>query len=249
MVRGHTVQYNAVLMGRNDGLISFAEAAARLDVTHAHLGHMVRQGYLRPAKIGRNKHHHLFRQEDVNAVLTMRRRGVDLPKLAVATMQAHSLSLSNAAKLEKICAFLGLENNRLRTDEDSIFTLHLKTVETLKTDLYRTTPAAVLEWASTFNAIDEGYLQLLETFTNDPHPWCAYLDLANAMMTRQNPGPATNLDFAYGCLDAARRHLRHVSYFFVMVRSGERVANKAFIKAELDDEIIAQLHPDMTLVN
>lgn len=231
-------------MGRNEDLLSFEETAARLNVTRSHLGHMMRQGHIRPAKVGRHRSDSRFRPEDVNALLELRRRGrIDLPRIASVATQARNLSLSNAAKLEKLCAFLGLENNRLRTDEDSVFMLHMKTQDTLKLDLTELHAAAVMEWASTFNGFDEAYLQIIEDYTADPHPWSAYLVLANKMMAFQRSKPETNLRFAYACLDSARRHLRHVSYFYVMSRSGERLANDLFIKGAVDDEVIAQLHP------
>lgn len=230
-------------MGRNDDLLSFVETADQLGVTRSHLGHMIRQGYIRPAKIGRHRNEARFRPEDVHAVLELRRNNVDLPKLAAMASQARSLSLSNAAKLEKLCAFLGLENNRLRTDEDSVFMLHMKTQDTYELELSDLRAGAIMEWASTFNGIDEAYLQIVAEFTKDPAPWRAYLRLANKLMAEQNTRTETNLKFAYSCLDSSRRHLRHVSYFYVTVRSGERLANDLFVRGEVDDEIIAQLHP------
>lgn len=235
-------------MGRNEDLLTFAQTAELLDVTRRHLGHMVRQGYLRPAKVGRHRGESRFRREDVHAVLELRQRGRSLPKLATIATQARNLSLSNAARLEMICAFLGLENNRLRTDEDAVFTLHMKTQDTLKLELTELRAAAIMEWASTFNGFDEAYLQIVEDYTNDTHPWSSYLELANKLMAEQRDKPETNLRFAYSCLDAARRHLRHVSYFYVMTRSGERLANDLFIKGEVDDEVIAQLHPRLDLL-
>lgn len=236
-------------MGRNSDLLTFTQTAAQLDVTPRHLGHMVRQGFIRPAKIGRHRRDWLFRPEEVNGLLELRQKGGGLPKLATLAVQARALSLSNAAKLEKICAFLGLENNRLRTDEDSIFMLHLKAQETLKSDLSEAHAAAIMDWASTFNAFDEAYLQLVADFTNDGSPWEVYLELANKFMLQQSDKHETNLKFAYVCLDAARRHLRHVSYFYVMVKLGERVANETFVKSAVDEEIIAQLHPVVTLTH
>jgi len=232
-------------MGRNEDLLTFAAVAERLDVTRRHLGHMIRQGFIRPVKAARHLRELRFRPEDVNAVLSLRQHGTDLPKLAVMAAQARSLSLSNAAKLDKLCSFLGLENNRLRIDEDSVFMLHMKTHDTIELPLSDLRAGAVMEWASTFNAFDEGYLQIIEEFTNDPQPWVAYLALANKMMEQQNTRSETNLRFAYACLDSSRRHLRHVSYFYVMNKSGERLANDLFIREAVDDEIIAQLHPTL----
>lgn len=232
-------------MGRNEDLLTFAAVAELLDVTRRHLGHMIRQGYIRPVKAARHLSYLRFRPEDVNAVLDLRRHGTDFPKLAVIAAQARSLSLSNAAKLDKLCAFLGLENNRLRIDEDSIFMLHMKAHDTLELTLSDLRAGAVMEWASTFNAFDEAYLQLIEELTNDAQPWVVYIALANKMMEQQNTRSETNLRFAYACLDSSRRHLRHVSYFYVMNKSGERLANDLFIREAVDDEIIAQLHPTL----
>lgn len=234
-------------MGRNTDLLTYAETAEQLDVTSRHLGHMMRQGYIRPAKVGRHRSDIRFRPEDVNAVLELRRRGINLAKLATVATQAHNLSLSTAAKLEKLCAFLGLENNRLRTDEDSVFMLHMKARDTLTLELSDMHASGVLEWASTFNAFDETYLQTIEEFTLDPQPWTTYLELANKLMNNQNEKSEVNLRFSYTCLDAARRHLRHVSYFYVVSRSGVRLANDLFIRDAVDDEVIAQLHPVLNL--
>jgi hypothetical protein len=236
-------------MGRNADLLSFAETADRLGVTRSHLGHMVRQGYIRPSKVGRHRNDTWFRSEDVYAVLELRRNGTDLPKLAAMAAKAYRLSLSNAAKLEKLCAFLGLENNRLRTDEDAVFMLHMKVHDTLELELSDLRAGAVMEWASIFNGVDEAYLQVVAEFTKDPEPWLAYLSLANKLMQEQNTKPETNLKFAYACLDSARRHLRHVGYFYVSVRSGERLANDLFVREAVDDEIIAQLHPIIDLTH
>ncbi len=230
-------------MGRNAELLSFEETMALLKVGRRHLGDLVRKGYIRPAKIGRHLRNAEFRPEEVHALLDIRRRSTDLPKIAAMAGQARALSLSNAATLEKLCVFLGLNNNRLRTDEESIFVLHMKAQDALKTQLSDLSAAGVLDWAATLNGIDEGYLELLEGFTKDTQPWSLYLELANQIANQQNERTETNLRFAYTCLDAARRHLRHVSYFYVMTKFGERTANKMFIKGQVDDEIIGQLYP------
>ena len=230
-------------MGRNDGLLSFKETMALLNVGRRHLGNLVREGYIRPVKIGKQLRSAQFRSEEVHALVEIRARGTDLPKIAAMAQQARALSLSNAATLEKLCVFLGLDNNRLRTDEDSVFMLHMKVQDALKTQLSDLTAGAVLEWSAAFNGIDEGYLELLESFTRDPQPWAPYLELANQMMANQNERTETNLKFAYACLDTARRHLRHVGYFYVLTKAGERAANNVFIKGQVDDEVIAQLYP------
>lgn len=230
-------------MGRNDGLLTQAEAAKLLGVSQRHLRNMARVGYIRPAKLQKRDGRPLYRPEDVHALVELRSRPLDLQSTASTAMQAHMLSRSIANKLDKLCRFLGLENNRLRTDEDSIYALHLRVQETLKEDHTELSAAAVIEWASIFNSFDEYYLQLLEDYTLSPSPWEIYLQLANDMAAAKSPDPNTNLGFAYACLNASRRNLRHVAYFYTATKRGVRDANRLFVDQDVTEEIIAQLYP------
>lgn len=230
-------------MGRNDGLLTHREAAKALDVTEHHLRHLVRQGYLKPARQGRRVRDSLYRPEEVNALLELRLRRIDLPTVATMALQAQAVSRSIENKLSQICRLLGLENNRLKYDEDSVYNLHVRVNATLTEDLTTMRTGAILEWATVFNSFDEEYLRVLEHFTLDDKPWGVYLELANKLMANRSQEADSNLGFAYACLDTARRNLRNVSYFYALARRGQRVANEFFAKNEIDEEIITQLYP------
>lgn len=232
-------------MGRNEGLIGYHDAARMLDVTSKHFSYLVRQGHIRPAKIGRRLKDARYRVSDLEAYLNARGRGMDLAQTASTAIQARSIALSATERLEKICLYLGLENNRLRTDEESVYQLYVRVAEELRTDVSDMAADAIMEWASILNGIDEAYLQLLEYYTKAEHPWENCLNLANAIMAQQGAVVDANTRFAYACLDAARRSLRHVSYFYVLTRSGERVAADVFRSGTVDEEIIAQLYPSI----
>lgn len=230
-------------MGRNDGLLTHADAAKTLDITEHHLRHLVRQGYIKPAKTGRRVSDALYRPEEVNALLELRIKRIDLPTVAMMAMQAQATGRSVANKLDKICRFLGLENNQLSYDEESVFNLHLRVREALKDDFSTLRAGAVLKWASVFNSFDEAYLSIVEKHTLNESPWDIYLELVNTIMTQRSQEADSNLSFAYACLDSARRNLRHVAYFYVLNKQGQRVADTLFSKDTINEEIIAQLYP------
>lgn len=231
-----------LVMGRNDTHVPFNEAAKMLGVSGRQLRYMVRQGRILPVP-GRTKGEPmLFRLEELHALLDLKDRRVDLATIAGLATQAHCLGRSAIERLDKLCQFLGLENNRLPDDEDHVMSLHMRAQDTLPRDLSSLEPSVVMFWASTFNAIDESYLRAIEKHIEDPEPWGTYLALACAIMEQQPTSADSNMKFAYACLDSARKHLRHAAYFFLRARNGTRVANAAF-NDEVDEEIIGQLHP------
>lgn len=230
-------------MGRNDGRVTHAEAAEILDVTERHLRHMVRQGIIKPVKLGSSTAGHLYAAEEVNAILEARLSSTSLPAVARTALQAQALSRSISGKLDIICRFLGLENNRLSYDEEAVRGLLVRVQETLKEDFSELRSGAIVEWAATFNSFDEPYLQVVADILKTDNPWVPYLALANDLMVKRSRVEDSNLTFAYACLDAARRNLRHVAYFYVLAKHGIRTANNLFTKDAVNDEIIAQLYP------
>ncbi len=169
---------------------------------------------------------------------------MDLPKTSNMAMQAHCLSRSTAERLDKLCRFLGLENNRLPYDEDSVVALHCKALDLLDEKDITLETEAILEWATALNAFDESYLRVVVQHTFSKEPWAPYLQLANVLMARQPASSENNVRFAYACLDSARKHLRYVAYFYARAAQGVRAADEAFADT-VDDEIVAQLYPDL----
>lgn len=237
-----------LVMGRNGTLVPLNETAKMLEVSIRQLRYMVRQGRILPVP-GRTKGEPmLFRLEEIHALIDLKGRRIDLAAVAGLATQAHSLGRSAIARLDKLCQFLGLENNRLQDDEDHVMSLHMKAQDALQQDLSELEPPTILYWASTFNAIDESYLRAVERHIEDTEPWSTYLALACALMEQQPTAPDTNLKFAYACLDSARKHLRHTSYFFARTKSGTRLADEAFADG-VDEEIISQLYPTVPWAN
>lgn len=225
-------------MGRNEDRVGLDEAAKLLGVSTRQVRYMVRQGRILPVPGDAL----LFRLEDVNALLELRLRRMDLPATTGLAMQAHCLSRSTSDRLDKLYRFLGLENNRLLYDEDHVVALYFKAKDVLEEDLSKLENEAVLEWATTFNAIDESYLRMVEQHTFNETPWEPYLSLAHAIMEQRAGNESSNANFAYACLDSGRRHLRFVAYFFVRNKNGAKVADASFEEGA-DEEVIAQLYP------
>lgn len=231
-------------MPRADGLLVQGEVAEILSISRRHICNLVRQGRLLPVDRG-FRGEDLFRAEEVYALLEMKNRRLDLADTANLAVQAHALSRSMLSRLDKLCQMFGLTVNRLSHDEDAVYHLHLKVRDTTATDLSELRTGALMEWASTLQAIDESYLRIVEEFTLDADPWSSYLVLANEIMRqrRANTTVDTNTVFAYNCVDSARKHLRHVSYFYIRIKHGADVADKAVTEADVDEEIIGQLYP------
>lgn len=230
-------------MGRQDDLINHKQAAKLLGVTVRHFRKMVRNGVILPERIGSHCQEAGYRPEEVYALLELRGRRLHMPSIATMALQAQALSRTTAKRLERLCQFLGIENNRLAHDEDSVFNLHMRVREALKENLVTLKAPSIIEWAAVFNSFDEAYLGLIEHYTLNDSPWDMYLQLANNLMAYRNPELDAGLNFAYACLDASRRNLRHVAYFYTAQKHGRYIAEELFTKAAATEEIIAQLFP------
>lgn len=231
-------------MGRNHNLLTHAKAAEVLGVTRKWLTALVREGRLRPAIRRKKVVNNLYDAKDVHALLELRGKAVDMPSVAQLARQSAALSNAVADRLTMVCRLLGLDGIQLVYEQESMYQLHEKVCDLLRDGVKQITTDLVLEWAAIFNAIDEAYLRLLEDFTDYSSPWDIYLLLANRLAeAAKNTDDDVNLPFAVHCLDAARRSLRHVAYFYVAGRRGVRLADKLFLDDTATDEIISQLYP------
>jgi hypothetical protein len=230
-------------MGRNPKLLTHKAAAKQLGVTPRWLTALVRQGKLRPAFRGKHVIDSLYDPADIRAILELRGRTMDMPSVAHLARQAAALSSSVADRLSMLCQLLGLDNRRLAYEQESMFQIHAQAYELLLSDLSRVPADQILEWATIINAIDESYLRLLEDITDYSSPWEIYMQLANRLADRPSKLRDMSLPFAYSCLEAARKSLRHVAYFYVLERRGQRMADALFVDKAVTDEVISQLYP------
>lgn len=228
-------------MHRSDGLLTRQETAEALGITIRHLYNVVRQGRLIPVDTGDTKEE-LFREEEVHALVQARTRQVDLPGAIGLALQAHATARATQQRLDKLCHLLGFGVNRLNYEEEAVHCLHLKVRDTKHGGVADLETGAIMEWASIFHGIDESYLRIVEDYTLDVSPWSSYLELANEIMKYASQATEMNTRFAFSCLDSARKHLRHVAYFYVRTKLGQDVAQMAFDET-VDDEIIGQLYP------
>jgi hypothetical protein len=229
-------------MGRNVDLLSHDEASKILGISPRWLTGLVRQGAVAPAVRGKIVRKSTYRATDIYALLRLRSQSLDLPTIANMAWQAQAVSRSAADKVGMLCKALGLGDAALARDEESMYQLWVRANAALNSGRSPAT-GALLEWAAVFNAIDEAYLSLIARATETGMPWDTYLRLANALMATGHGAQDTNLSYALACLDAARRNLRHVAYFYVLNTRGEGLANELFTKHAATDEVIGQLFP------
>jgi len=230
-------------MRTTQDLLDHNAAAKILGISSRWLTGLVRQGALLPAKKGGKIPDNRYRPAEVYALLQLRSQALDLPSIANMAVNAQALSRSSASRLDMLCQYLGIESNRLSYDDEAMYQLHLRVHAALADDFSTLRTGAILGWASVFSAIDEAYLGLLEQRTEYASPWDIYLQLANELIAKRSQEADSNLSFAYSCLDSARRSLRHVAYFYVLSRHGQRTADKLFTRDSITAEVIAQLFP------
>lgn len=205
-------------MGTPADTIPFKTAAKMLGVTPGTIYRMVQQGALTavPRAGGRIREQH-FRTHDVAALAEARSK----PRKPAALLaeQAIALSKSNARRLDELCRVLGLDVAVLETSEEAIVALYLKAEEMQLGERMRVreNPKEILEWARAIYAIDENYLSLVHHFTAIEEPWDVFLRLAQRLCEEaphERFALHKELEHAYGYLEAARRSIRHVAFFY-----------------------------------
>jgi hypothetical protein len=224
-----------------DGLITRQQAAEILGVTLRHMHNLVRQGKILPADTG-SPDTDVFREEEVYALAQSRTKQLDVADAANLAIQAHATARAAQQRLDKLCHLLGFGVNRLNYEDEAVHALYVKVRDTRVSELAAMQTGAIMDWAATFHGIDESYLRIVENYTLDDAPWSSYLELANEIMRYSPLADEVNTRFAFACLDSARKHLRHVAYFYVRTKLGAETADVIFTEG-VDDEIIGQLYP------
>jgi hypothetical protein len=228
-----------------DKTVSYAEAAKLLGVQTAAVGYLVRSGIIRPIETGHNFKRRLLVRE-VAALAEVRGKKLTLPEVAGLALRAYALSKGNDQVIQELCHLLGVNHHALETTQEAVLALYLRARDTL-TDLEQPDAEQVLEWARIFLAMNEGYLKLTEDHTANETPWQPFLAAAQKLSEeapRHLFGARKELESAYGYLEAARRHLRHLAYFYVRDKSGARTANKAFdMQGDYSAPIVSLLFP------
>lgn len=229
-------------MGTPRDLVSRREAARLLRVTPRTVTSMVKQGLLKPVWKERKVY---YPRADILAISQLFDGKTDFVSIRNLALRAFVRAEEAEKKVYEICSLLGLTTHFIETDEQSILQLYTEVKAALKVDP-PVNAVEVMALAKRFLALTEEYFRLVEHYTCDEEPWRPYLE-AVQHFTLKKPMKYIEADpelgAAYGYIEAARRHLRAVSYFYVHTRDGGDAANSAFIGEHFSDDLIATLFP------
>lgn len=213
-----------------------------LGVTISTLQVMVRKGMIQPDHSSKRvTAASFFQLSEVAALADLRFQRLDMPTLATMAMRALAISKSNEKRINQIADLLGLNSKTLSTEEADVVALHIEAQDLLAEDR-DLAPDEIRRWANIFYAVTEDYFRLVVHYTSTETPWEPFLGLAQKL----SEGAPTekfifhkDLESAYGYLEAGRRHLRTVTYFYFRAKYGQRAANRSFI--EMNDSIDAEI--------
>lgn len=224
----------------SEDLVSLPTAARMLRVTARTVHAMCRQGLLDPIyKEGRSLKY--FPVQEIAALAELRQQKMDLPAVATIAMRAFVTAKANERRLDELFRILGLKRKVLETTATEVASVYEQAIKA--TDIDRMPTIHELEdWAGTFYAIDEAYLRLVAQCTASEEPWKVFLDLATKLANNRkweyfNAVP--ELRAAYDQLEAARRHLRIVSYMFCRESKGVQLANNLFGTVNVTERLLA----------
>lgn len=230
--------------------MSAAEAAETLGVQLRTLNKMVRNGLIQPTRSkGKTIASYTFRSSEVTALAELRYKKLDLAAVQSIAMRAYVSARGVERRVTLLYELLGLELPALETDESGVVQLFIAAQDAAADDDLTLTAQGVRKWATIIHAIDEAYLRLIEQYTGSEEPWEPFFSLAQKLcadVPRRTFLFNKDLETAYGCLEAARRHLRAVMYFFYKEKHGGKAANKAFPEMDdrgIDAEIASFLYP------
>ncbi len=227
----------------SDALIDPTEAGQLLGVTREHVHHLVRSGMLRPRyakERGRQAPMRFHREEVAALVETREKKTYDLQKIAGQAAQAFAMARQLERRVELLENFLGRMTWPLETDEESVVALYARAQDAQQEP--DTSIAGVMDWARTFIAMGDEYLDLTEAFTGDENCWKVFKDLSDIMIfavPRDRINFDRELEAAYGYLDVGRRHLQTMSFFYIRNRFGNHVAKELLDVESCHEEVLS----------
>lgn len=238
-------------MARYSRLLTPKEAAEILDISVRQLDRVCRSKALSPIypEGGGLNASRFFDEDAVMAYLEIKDKKLDISQLAAITRQAYVISRATERKLEQVMHYLGLDLPHLSHKRADVLRLYVQVEDALEIADRDLKPEKILEWARIFYAIGEEYLWLIEEVVEDLEPWKVLLELANTLYKnapREKFNNDKKLASAYGFLDAGRKNVRNVAYFYIRNKHGVQLASLAFPVATGDkiERIINLAFPD-----
>ena len=231
------------MMGTPPTLLSSQETAKILGTSSQTLKSLVRQGLLKPHWKGNKR---CFEQDDILAFMKVFQNKTDWSSIAALAMRAYVKAEANERKLAEISDLLGLGLFSLEVDDESVQSLYNNTHNRLELGAPTSSAEAML-LAKRCLALTEEYLKIVERVTGDDEPWRPFLQLTQHVCEnapRKYFPHDIELATAYGYLEAARRHVRPLAYFYVRGTHGRRVANETFgMQQDYATPIVRTLFP------
>ena len=224
--------------------VSVAEAAKLLGVTDRTVRNYIDNGVLHrvgPVRLGRVLLH------DITAFAPILAKCFDFAAIARTTLRAMVTAVRAERRLDRLEALMGIDSYILPTDEVDVQAFHLKCTETALSYTTDFSANDVLQWAYSLSAITEEYLQLVELVTYDNEPWAPYMELGRKLVEaapKDMFSKYKDLEVAYAYLNAGRRHLRQVAYFYIRNKHGAKKANDAYPEVQkdtIDSDILSLL--------
>lgn len=229
-------------MGTSEDLIDRREAGRILRVSPATVAKMGREGLLKTRMV---KGRYRYLRLDVEAVSRMVNAPPDLASVRNLALRAIIRAEEAERKVGELAELFGLTSYRIAVEAKDVRAFHEEAQKRLLRDPPVRAPEA-RALARRLLAITEEYLKLVTDVTGEEEPWRVYLELSQHLIEntpRRHCAIDPDLLVAYGYLEAARRHLRPLAYFWVRRTHGRTVAQNAFLGEHVTDDIIAVLYP------
>lgn len=230
-------------------LVTAQEAAEMLSVAILSIRKMTRQGLLTPvfAREANKPNQIHYKKQEIARLAEFKTKKVDIFSVGFMATRALAMSEENERKLDELCLLLGLKNNRLEFDEESVISLHIKTEEVLNELELHLSGQEIFKWAQIFICFSEEYLRTVEQFTDQEDPWELYLNLARRLCEEapiEQFAYDKSLQTIYGYLEISRKHLRQVSYFYMRSRNTIKETLTKFPDMEggIDEVMISLLY-------
>jgi hypothetical protein len=214
-------------------MLTSDEAAAMLEVSTQTLFGMVKSGILR-AEYPDGKclnSQVLFHPDEVEAVMEIRGKRLDLAQVATMARQAYVASRQTERVVKRFMDLAGMNAPMLSYKDADVYALHVRVEDALLADVSEMSAYEIMEWAKIFYAVGEEYLMLIRVVAEDEEPWRKLLELSTKLCAEApigRIGVEADLKSAFAHLSLARRNMRNVAYFYVRSQHGKQIAGRAF---------------------
>ena len=210
-----------------DGYVTKERAAEELNVSLSTLKRMVKHGSIIPRGIPGHGRQQYFLLADLQLLqLTSRERGTDLREVKAIALQALAAARLAEQRLDSVFAFLGIDAPPLQRDADSVRGLYKEARQ--GGQLQVRDPVWLRYWGNCFFAMDDVYLELVETVTGEGDPWQVFISFSIEIARALQDEPEVRRSLHGRFFESARRNLIHAAYVHCHRSKGRKYADATF---------------------